>query len=182
MKLLHSSDDALCILTAFAMVFDMDPDELQAEIGSNWQSIAFSGLPQPYCWRGYHVQEFIRYAVQRGYAITPIELAPVVAPPMIKGGYNTPPYPNVPIYLGDEAEARSWQIFKNIVLNSRGILTGLLVNASILIRGHAVAYEHGVIYDPRGRTFYYSAEECESRGFYANCAWRVDRMKQDETE
>lgn len=174
MKLQTSPDNGLCLLTSFAMVFDMDTRELQGIIdGGNYREVAFPGLPIPYCWRGYHIQQFIRYAVSRGYAVTPIELAPAVAPPLL----HRRRYPPVPIYQSTEAATRSYSLFEEIVRTTRGVLTGNLSSPNEIVRGHAVAYERGIVLDPRGRTFNYSLQECESHNLYANCAWRVDKME-----
>jgi hypothetical protein len=155
------------------MVFDMDIRELQgiidADGSGSYKTVAFPDLPEPYCWRGYHVQQFIRYAVSRGFTVTPVELSPAVAPPLLhQRGYQA-----VPIYQGPH----SWSLFIEIIRASRGVLTGNLALPGEIIRGHAVAYEHGHVYDPRGRHFDYSPKECEANDLYANCAWRVDRRK-----
>lgn len=178
MKLQTSPGNGLCVLASFAMALDMSTRDLQRAIDSecegagDYQLEVFPGLREPYCWRGYHVQQFIRYAVSRGLAVTPIELFPAVAAPLC--GDTRVAHP---IYVTPDATRTSWEMFQQTILTSSGILTGFFSHQHSVIRGHAVAYEKGIIFDPRGAEFNYSKESCEARHFYANCAWRIDRWR-----
>jgi len=174
MELQTMPSRGLCLPTSFAMVFDVATRELLSALDdNNYNQVVFPGLPEPFCWRGFHVQQFVRYAVSRGFAVTPIEVAPAVAPP--------PPYQRqyqrVPIYQSTEAATRSWSLFKETIQTSRGVLTGYLSKDGGSPAGHAVAYEQGIVFDPRGRSFPYSPEECEANDLYANAAWRVDKTE-----
>lgn len=179
MKLQRSPDSGLCVLAAFAMALDIDTRELQSVIDNeyigagDYQLEVFPGLPRPYCWRGYHMQQFIRYAVSRGFAVTPIELGPTVAPPLLYRRQIAP----VPIYAEPDAARESWRLFEETICTSRGVLTGHLSNPQEIVRGHATAYENGVVFDPRGYSFDYTKEECEAHRLYANCVWRIDRWR-----
>lgn len=175
MKLQQTSEDGLCLLTSFAMAFDCSATDLQKEMGDSWKSVIFPGLPRPYCWKGHHIQEFVRHIMQYGYAITPVELAPTIGSPLVDDDFY--PCSTVPVYASAEAEVNSQRVFSDVIFNSRGVLTGCLASSIGIVRGHAVAYEYGRIFDPRGYVFRYSTKECERRGYYANCAWRIDKVE-----
>jgi len=177
MKLQRSPERGLCLVASFAMALDVPAETLLQEIGDQWKLHAFSDLPVPYCWRGVHIQELIARAVARGIAVTPIQLAPFVDPPAVRHPHTGRPYSPVPVFYGGSSEETNWGLLKQTIVSCRGVLTGTLARHSPIIRGHAVAFDHGVIYDPDGDAYLYSVQQCETHNFYANCAWRFDRME-----
>lgn len=177
MRLQKSPERGLCIVAAFAMVFDEPADQLLTELGDKWKTLAFEGLPVPYCWRGVHTQELILLALKRRLAVTPIELFPQVAPPQFTQPSSNRSYNEVVVFHG-ETEDANWAIFNNVILNQRGVVKGLLAPRHIPFRrGHAVAFENGVIFDPDGEAYQYSVAACEQHNFYPHCAYRIDQME-----
>jgi len=181
MKLQKSPDPGLCILTAFAMALDMPADALLERIGDRWKTYAFPNLPTPYCWRGVHIQELILVALEQGYAVTPIELLPQIAPPQAIDPETRKVYQNVVVFHGAD-ESANWDIFFNVIRTCSGVITGQIAPSRTRFqRGHAVAFDKGTILDPSSNAFLYSVHECESRNFYANTAWRFDRRETNES-
>ena len=109
-------------------------------------------MPEPMCRHGFHPQEIIDVLFNCGYAITPFELHPQLAP-----SRSVQP---IKIICGNR--------FPRIVNTTRGVLTGRTHRC-----GHAVAYDHGVVCDPRGTIYNYS----DSNDFIANCAWIITRTR-----
>lgn len=163
MQLQKMPAPGLCLPTSFAMALDIPVESLMSHY-HDWRQVIFPGLPEPLCWRGVHIQEVIRTAYQYGYAITPHEMFPQIAPP--RPGYDN----HVVVYDSNE------QVFADMVLLSRGVVTGVQGTPLIGLVGHAVAYDHGFIYDPNGYEYPYDLQACKSRQFYPQCAWRVDRI------
>jgi hypothetical protein len=42
---------------------------------------------------------------------------------------------------------------------------------------HAVAFDHGRIFDPDGREYDYSRQACEARHFYGHKLWLIQETK-----
>ena len=179
MRLQHAPEDGLCILAAFAMALDMPAQVLLDRIGNGWKTLAFPNLPVPHCWRGVHIQELILVALSEGYAVTPIELMPQAAPSQAINPMTRAAYQDMIVFHGPTEET-NWDIFRNVVMTCSGVLTGRVAPSPRLSRfqrGHAVAFERGVIFDPSSEAYMYSVQQCEVRNFYANCAWRVDKRE-----
>lgn len=177
MRLQRSSQTGLCILTSFAMALDMPAAELLVNLGDRWKTLAFPDLPVPYCWRGIHIQELILIALERGYAVTPVELLPQTSPAQAFNPVTRKPYQNVVVFHGATEEA-NWEIFHDVIRNRSGVITGRFAPSMIRFqRHHAVAFERGTIFDPSTDAFLYSVKQCESRSFYVGTAWRFDRME-----
>jgi hypothetical protein len=97
--------------------------------------------------------------LNRGYAATLVELFPATC--AVLGGFEYEhTYPD-----------GNWARFTQVINQSRGVLTGSGSRC-----GHAVAYEHGHIFDPDGCEYDYSREACEHRSFFASCLWRLDKI------
>ena len=177
MKLQQSPEPGLCILTSFAMVLNMSAEMLLKRIGNGWKTLAFPNLPVPYCWRGVHIQEFILVALKRNYAVTPVELMPQVGPPQAIDPVTRVAYQDVTVFHGP-TETINWDIFCDVIMSCSGVLTGVIApRLTKYQRGHAVAFEKGVIFDPSSEAYMYSVKQCEARNFYANCAWRFDKIE-----
>ena len=177
MKLQQSPEPHLCILTSFAMALDMPAETLLERIGNRWKTLAFPDLPVPFCWRGIHIQELILVALGLGFAVTPVELLPQTEPPKPINPRTRVAYQNVVVFHGSD-ESANWDIFRNTVMTCSGVLTGTKSPPMTrFLRGHAVAFEKGVIFDPSSEAYMYSVQQCEARNFYANYAWRFDKME-----
>ena len=164
MKLETKPNPWSCVGSAFAMVLDISVAEFFGHVGHDGSEIAFPMLPDPMARRGLHIQECIAACVKLGKAVTPIELFPVIQA-------TTPGENNIIVFFGDD-ESANWRCFEHTIQASTGVLEG--VGRRCL---HAVAYDHGMIFDPDGDHYPYSRPACESRGFCPRRAWRVDRLR-----
>ena len=169
MNLQKMPDQGLCLPTSFAMAMDLPVAGILKQLG-DWRKPVFPGLPEPLCWRGTHIQECIRIAQGLGFSVTPRELYPQVAPPRPIGP-RSESYENCPVALGD-----NWRTFTDVILLRRGVITGVRAVPLIGVVGHAVAYDHGLLYDPNGYEYRFSREACEAHNFATQCAWRIDRI------
>ena len=154
MQLQRKPNRWTCLPVSFAMVLDIPVQDIFNELGHNGSRILWPDLPEPMCRRGFHIQELIEIALRHGFAVTPFELSPVLQCEDKE-------------YCFDER----WTAFATVVANSTGVLTGSGVRTH-----HAVAYALGQIFDPDNGVYDYSKVACEGRLFYANCAWRIDRI------
>ena len=144
-----------CLPVSFAMALGIAVEDIFEELGHDGSLIQWPDLPEPMCRRGFHIQEMIHIALRRGFAVTPFELAPVLA-----------------IYDKRYYFDAKWTAFADQVADSIGVLEGEGVHTR-----HAVAYYYGQIFDPDNGVYPYSKDACEERHFYANCAWRIDRRQ-----
>lgn len=144
-----------CLPVSFAMALGIAVEDIFKELGHDGSLMWWPDLPEPMCRRGFHIQELIEVALRRGFAVTPFELAPVLA-----------------CYEKRHYFDERWTAFADTVNNSVGVLEGVGATTR-----HAVAYEYGQIFDPDSGVYFYSKTACEDRHFYANCAWRVDRRQ-----
>jgi hypothetical protein len=145
---------------AFAMALDTPVAGLLAAIGHDGSEIVFPSLAEPLCRRGFHIQELIHPTLSRGFALTPVELFPVLQPTEIGPFHKTVLYPD-----------SNWRRFEKTIRTSRGVIDGTGARC-----GHMVAYDHGRIFDPKGPVYDYSRLACEAHQFYTRCAWRIDPL------
>jgi len=160
MELQQRPEPWMCMPLAFAMALDMPVAELLAAIGHDGSKVVFPSLPEPLCRRCFHIQELIQVAIARGFAVTPVELFPVLQPTAAGPFQRTILYPD-----------NNWQRFAETIQASRGVIDG--TGARL---GHMVAYNPGRIYDPKGPVYNYSRLACEAHQFYTRCAWRIDAI------
>jgi len=142
---------------AFAMALEIPVGELLEELGHDGSELVFPNLPEPACRRGFHIQELVHVALRRGFALTPVELFPVLES---ADGKQT----QAILYRDN-----NWKRFADILTASRGVIDG----AGFRFR-HMVAYDRGRIFDPKGHIYDYTRIACEARQFYTRCAWRLD--------
>jgi len=147
----------MCMPVAFAMALGIPVDYLLTQIGHTGGQILFPNLPEPACRRGFHIQEFIHVALERGLAVTPVELYPVLSSSDKRQTHT--------ILYGDN----NWRRFADTVATSRGVIDGTGFHF-----GHMVAYDRGRIFDPKGSIYAYSRLACEGHRFFTRCAWRID--------
>jgi hypothetical protein len=178
MRMQKMPGPGLCLPTSFAMALEISVETFLLNQLTGWYLPIFPGLPEPLCWRGIHIQECIRVAQNWGYAVTPRELFPQIAPPRPNAPDGRPYENHVVAYHGESHSATcdNWQVFSDVILLSRGVITGVKSVPGVGVVGHAVAYDHGYVYDPNDLEYPFSQENCEKHRFYAQCAWRVDRI------
>lgn len=150
----------LCMATSFAMALDMPIAELLQEIGHDGGESVFLTKTFTASKAGHHVQEIIPVCLRKGFAVTPIELAPV------SRTWGEPPQYHT---IGKEDD--NWSFFTRQVQSSRGVLEGWVRRM-----GHAMAYEFGMIFNPDGGSFTFSREACNERHFTPRLIWRLDRI------
>jgi hypothetical protein len=154
-----------CIPTAFAMALDIPVDEFIRAIGHDGGEVICPDLAEPAGRRGFHEQECVTAALARGFACTPIEFTP--ASLFLNKRLRPIEFPAGATNFGGNRDR-----FAHHVNTARGVLTGMGGRTR-----HAVAFDHGLICNPdTGSMYCFSFEDCESRGFYANTLWRVDRI------
>ena len=155
-----------CLLTAFSIVLEISQKDLIKFIGSDGSEITHAGLPDPVCRKGFHPQQFIRFCLQNGQAVTRIELIPTA----ISHAQSTD---LKQFNIGD------WEWFKENLFTTCGVLE----SRTAVGLGHALVYEgqrdHAVICDPaNGEMFQFrEAEDAEKRDRFITALWRIDRIK-----
>jgi hypothetical protein len=162
MRLQRQPNRWSCLPTSFAMVLDVPVEELLRSIGHDGSEIAFPTEPEPACRRGFHIQECIDVALRLGCAVTPIELFPRHAP-----SFSVQP---LRVLFGDEQG--NLDRFARLIDSGRGIITG-----PSRVWRHAVAYDHGIVHDPKGFVYRYSISACQARGLIGSSAWKISRIE-----
>src|SRR5688572_18522714 len=93
-----------CSITAFAMAIDRPVQELVDLIGHDGSEVVFKGYPEPTNRRGFHFQECIEACLHLGFAVTPIELFPVLQSTANSKGY----FRSFNVYFGPEKDHSNW--------------------------------------------------------------------------
>ena len=138
-KLQQKPNSWSCIASAFAMAIDIPTADFFGIVGHDGSQIVFPTLPDPMSRRGLHIQECINACLALGYTVTPVELFPVIR--------ATPPRDEEIVVLFGGDESANWQRFEHTIQNSAGVLEGVGRQCH-----HAVAYDHGTIFDSRRRS------------------------------
>ena len=132
-----------CLPTAFAIAIGCPIENLIKSIGHDGSEIIWPNFPEPTCRRGFHVQELIAVLYRCGYSVTPVETFSRIAPNKFTHTLTI-----------DNNET-----FSEVVKATRGVQTGFTDRC-----GHAVAYDHGIILDPRAPVV---------NDFTPICAWII---------
>ena len=142
-----------CLPTAFAIATGVPVTDLIEATGHDGSEIRWPNQREPSCRRAWHVQEIIRVLYRVGWNITPLERSPRSAP------------------AGSSAifQIHNPDIVRDAVYYARGVLTGSISVPGRRV-GHAVAFDHGMICDPRGKVCHFSEFD-----FIPTCAWVVHR-------
>ncbi len=134
MNLIKGENNLDCILAAAAMVMDIDLVELKKKIGHGGHEIIFPNSPEPYCRRGFHIQEIIDQAFQLNWSVMYIQrqfgLEPFIG--------------DDPTFIIDVHDKR----LVAYLTSFPGIIAGVNGN-----KNHAVAWDGKMIYDPSGRIY-----------------------------
>jgi len=156
MKLIKQPNSWSCTVAAAAMAFDYEIEEVIKWIGHDGSEVVHPGLKPPACFKGFHMQEIIDLGFLTGLSMTCIEAKPSQTPD------------------GEHIhDITKWgtfwfncvQRFEFYVDNNKGILIGKARKF-----WHAVAFEKGIIFDPRGRIYPYG--DCE---LFVESLWIVTR-------
>jgi hypothetical protein len=155
----------MCLPTSFAMVLDIPVAHLLTEIGHDGSEIIYPELLEPAGRRGFHIQELIEPCLWRNFAVTPIEIFPVS-----EHAPGRSYVVRMPPTFTDESH---WARLAGVIGTTQGVIEGRGPRC-----GHAVAYDHGMVYDPDplriGAPYRFSRVACELRHFIPLCAWRID--------
>ena len=155
MKLIKQPNSWSCMVAAAAMAFDCEIVDIIERVGHDGNEVIHYGLSPPACFKGFHIQEIVGVGLLFGFSMTLIESAPSQTPD------------GVHVY-----DITKWGAFKN---NKQRFEYYLAYNQGILIGKarkymHAVAFDKGTIYDPRGRV--YSIDNCD---LFLESLWIVSK-------
>lgn len=171
MKLERKPERWLCLATSFAMALGISTRDFCMIAGHDGSKIAFPDLPDPLCRRGFHIMEAVFVAIKMSKSVTPVQLLPVIRSTPIPGINGTTDlvalYNHTDLPAGEE---NNWRFFEQLIATRTGVIECRTSKGS----GHAVAFQFDQIFDPDGRTFPYSREDCESRGLFTHCLWIVN--------
>ena len=145
MDLIKGENNFDCILAAAAMVMDTDLAELKKLIGHAGSEVIFPNASEPYCFRGFHIQEIIDQAFLNNWSVMYIQR---------KFGLD-PFIGQDPSFIINVSSKRMATYLKKFP----GIIAGVSNN-----KNHAVAWDGKMIYDPSGsvytlREFNYDIQE-----------------------
>ena len=143
MKLINSSSWS-CIAAAAAMAFDCEIKDIIKRVGHDGNEIIHYGLKPPACFKGFHIQEIVDVGWKLSFNMTLIEAAPSQTPDG-KHVHDITKWCS----FEDCEERFTWYLD-----NNSGILIGKARKY-----WHAVAFDKGTIYDPRGRV--YNIDDCD---------------------
>ncbi|MEE9548725.1 MAG: hypothetical protein V3V68_05155 [Nitrosomonadaceae bacterium] len=144
MKLIKQPNSWSCMAAAAAMAFDCEIIDITERVGHKGNEVVHHGLKPPACFKGFHIQEITDVGWVLGYSMTCIDAQPVQTPDG-KLEYDITKWG-----LFDNCEQR----FEHYIDFNSGILIGKARKY-----WHAVAFDKGTIYDPRGRI--YSIDDCD---------------------
>ncbi len=142
------------------MTLDIPVETAIRWVGHDGSDVVFPDLEEPMCRRGFHAQELIELAMMGGFWSTPYQLFPSTKS---EGGCHL--YPLYP----SQADERCRK-FGSVIQTTVGVLEGIGTSCR-----HAVAYDHGRIFDPDGREYDYTLKNCEAQGFYGKQLWILTR-------
>ncbi len=140
MKLIKQPNSWSCTAAAAAMAFDCEIVDITFLVGHNGSEIIHCNLLAPACFKGFHMQEIVDIGLRHGFSMTLIEARPVQTP---DGKHE---YDITKWGLFHDCEQR----FSSYINNNQGILIGKAREF-----WHAVAFNKGIIFDPRGRIYNY---------------------------
>lgn len=142
------------------MALNTSLDHFFQLVGHDGSEVIFDGLSSPHNSRGIHLQEAIDVALLLGFSCTPIELMPA--------SFTVPDGPTRQLLF----PGGNWPRFARYLRGNSGVAECTTRSG----RGHAVAFEAGVIHDPDHLTpFTWSREEMEARGYFTQRLWLVSQ-------
>lgn len=66
-----------CFPAAFAIALNISVKDLIEELGHDGSEIIRPNKPEPYCFKGWHPQEFYKICLKHGYTVTPFDVEPL---------------------------------------------------------------------------------------------------------
>lgn len=141
MKNLIVCERPQCLLASFAMVLGTDTATLIDYLGHDGLE-RINDDPAPWCYKGYHPQEFIELCVK--IYKTPVTL--FQKSPLL-------------VRYRSKLELQATETWDDLIPTNKGVIYGV-VDGGI---GHAVASIDGEILDPRGKIYPYT--ECTKNRF-----------------
>ena len=133
MELQKGESNVDCILAAAAMVMDIPIKDLRNKIGHDGGEKIFDA-PEPYCFRGFHMQEIIDQAFLNSWSVMNVQSEPGLAP------YTGTGDPFMLTFNDNR--------IKTYLSRFSGIIAGVQMGST-----HAVAWDGKRIYDPGGRIY-----------------------------
>ena len=121
MKLQKKPNRWSCLITAFAMVLDMDVHDLIKLVGHDGSTIMWPDLPEPQCRRAWHPQEIINAIWKLGFSTTVFENRLITAP-----------MPGVTPF-------QMYFDLNDYIQTTAGVAG---------VNGHALAYQNNELFDP----------------------------------
>jgi hypothetical protein len=142
-----------CLASAMAMALGLTTVEFERLAGHDGSAIVFPQLLTPQCRRGFHIQEAVHVARKLGYSMTPFELMPQIGPttPNPDGATATSYHVAYGTEQGPGNLGGNWDIFNELIATSMGIIECQTRTSS----KHAIAYDHGYIFNPKGEVYPY---------------------------
>lgn len=137
-----------CLPKAFAMASGIPVEVIIEEIGHDGSEILFPQYKEPYCRRGFHIQELINVMDDHGILVTPFETELQLI------GGTKPNYTIKKVKLIDP------EYMRRKMFNSVGVLVGDTNKGN----RHAIIWRTGLMYDNDG-----SVVDC----FQIKCFYRL---------
>lgn len=169
MKLIEKPHRWMCLAASFAMALDITIEKFCALVGHDGSQVIDETLPEPKGRRGFHIMEALLVVLQCKHMAHPLELQPAIRFADRPDGSHIETRVTYQL-CGLDNPNPNLRIFETVILFQRGVIechhepTGKM---------HAVAFDHGMIYDPDGRVFPYSQSACEARGLYTLRLWLI---------
>lgn len=134
-----------CLLYTFAMILETEPDILIKELGHDGMEKIWPSLPEPYCYKGFHIQEMIDLCIARELHCTEIQATPASLPP--SEAYGHMDSHNIGHHMIFESR-RNTARFKDHLKGREGVLYGR-TNKGVT---HAWAWDGEKAHNPQSGT------------------------------
>ncbi len=123
-----------CMPTAFAMVLGVKVEQFIKWIGHDGSEIMWPGMPEPYCRRGFHPQEFQKPCNKLDYVVIEIEASPKLQDPQNPTNFHQ-------VFTSEQEKTR----LDLAMRHQEGVVTGYYAASR---KRHALAWSGTKFYDP----------------------------------
>lgn len=163
MKLITKPNIWTCLPASLAMLMDVELDDIIRFLGHNGSERIWKHLAPPRCYRAFHIQEMVAYALYHKRTLTPIERQPIFSEPSDAPAFA---FDAMGVAINQKA-AHSYlkELYEEVQSHLHPIHVtpdipmylpdhdGLLLGLSQSGMPHAVAWNHdeGLIYCPNGK-------------------------------
>jgi len=137
MKLL-TMKGPMCMVYSSAMALGCDPQDICDYLGHNGMDEWWPEIPKPGCYRSFHIQEIITYAIN----VLQIGLVPIEVYPNSR--------PNATAKIKTVA---SLEVLEERFINLISGRIGILIGENVFGQPHAVAWNEDICYDPVGQKY-----------------------------